>query len=158
MYACVPSHWSGAEGPDVMAAPRSIYFLGERGFYLHALGVSAELWQSREFSLRNGEAKTNRAVCMQVEAEPQNRSLARGSQHSVPALTSPKTNTLKTHSPRPKGAHSENGKVRICAPLFSGPFSTNDGQLLSHGSHFGRSSARTELDVRQRAKLDGEAG
>lgn len=26
-----------------MAAPRSIYFLAERGFYLHALGVSAEL-------------------------------------------------------------------------------------------------------------------
>lgn len=54
--------------------------------------------------------KTNRAVCIQVDAEPQSHSLACGSQHTVPALTSPKINTLKTRPPQPESGIGEGKK------------------------------------------------
>lgn len=45
--------------PDVATTPRYSFFYSPvwRVFYLHALGVSAGLWQRLHFSLRNGEAK-----------------------------------------------------------------------------------------------------
>lgn len=79
-----------------------VHFLYVRGFYLRALGVSAGLWQPLNFSLRNGEAKQTELSAFRSKTEPQNHSLACGSQHSVPALTSPKTNTLRTSPPQPE--------------------------------------------------------
>lgn len=68
---------------------------------MRALGVSAGLWLRLNFSLRNGEAKQTEQSAFRSKTEPQNRSLAGGSRHTVPALTSPKTNTLKTRPPQP---------------------------------------------------------
>lgn len=66
-------------------------------------------------------SKTNRAVCIQVGAEPQNHSLACGSQHSVPALTSPKTNTLNTRPPQPEAERNlrkslDSNSINKCSP------------------------------------------
>lgn len=66
-------------------------------------------------------SKTNRAVCIQVGAEPQNHSLACGSQHSVPALTSPKTNTLNTRPPQPEAERNlrkslDSNSINKCFP------------------------------------------
>lgn len=84
----------------------------EKGFYLRALGVSAGLWLCLNFSLRNGEAKQTEQSAFRSKTEPQNRSLAGGSRHTVPALTSPKTNTLKTRPPQPGRRASENPTPR----------------------------------------------
>lgn len=93
-------------GADIRLHPGTTRFsppvaLSEKGFYLRALGVSAGLWLSLNFSLRNGEAKQTEQSAFRSKTEPQNRSLAAGSRHTVPALTSPKTNTLKTRLPQP---------------------------------------------------------
>lgn len=84
----------------------------KKGFYLRALGVSAGLWLCLNFSLRNGEAKQTEPSAFRSKTEPQNRSLAGGSRHTVPALTSPKTNTLKTRPPQP-GNQKKKKKAQI---------------------------------------------
>lgn len=71
------------------------------------LGCECKTLAASKFLPEKQRSKTNRAVWIQVETEPQNHSLACGSQHSVPALTSPKTNTLKTSPPQPEGEESE---------------------------------------------------
>lgn len=74
---------------------------------MRALGVSAGLWLCLNFSLRNGEAKQTEQSAFRSKTEPQNRSLAGGWRRTVPALTSPKTNTLKTRPPQPGRRSSE---------------------------------------------------
>lgn len=71
------------------------------------LGCERRTLAALKFLPEKRRSKTNRTVCIQVGAEPQNHSLACGSQHTVPALTSPKTNTLKTRPPQPEGEESE---------------------------------------------------
>lgn len=77
------------------------------GVLFACLGCERRTLAAPKFLPEKRRSKTNRAVCIQVEAEPQNHSLACGSQHTVPALTSPKTNTLKTRPPQPEGEESE---------------------------------------------------
>lgn len=115
----------------------------KKGFYLRALGVSAGLWLCLNFSLRNGEAKQTEPSALRSKTEPRNRSLAGGSRHTVPALTSPKTNTLKTRPPQPgnrelqererekkqKGKRSE-----LQQPASSLPSTVSAG-LFEHWAH-----------------------
>lgn len=91
----------------------------KKGFYLRALGVSAGLWLCLNFSLRNGEAKQTEPSAFRSKTEPQNRSLAGGSRHTVPALTSPKTNTLKTRPPQPGNKKKKRGRFELQKPASS---------------------------------------
>lgn len=87
-----------------------VHFFGVKVFFFFlfaCLGCERRTLAALKFLPEKRRSKTNRAVCIQVEAEPQNHSLACGSQHTVPALTSPKTNTLKTRPPQPEREDSE---------------------------------------------------
>lgn len=92
--------------PDVATTPRYIISLCE-GVLFACLGCERRTLAASKFLPEKRRSKTNRTVCIQIEAEPQNHSLACGSHHSVPTLTSPKTNTLKIHQPQPEGEESE---------------------------------------------------
>lgn len=87
--------------------PGKCFLLLCEGVLFACLGCERRTLAASKILPEKRRSKTNRAVCIQVEAEPHNHSLACGSQHSVPALTSPKTNTLKTRPPQPKGEESE---------------------------------------------------
>lgn len=122
VYSCTGT----AVGLRYTTTPRYSTFspppsFSKKGFYLRALGVSAGLWLCLNFSLRNGEAKQTEPSAFRSKTEPQNRSLAGGSRHTVPALTSPKTNTLKTRPPQP-GNQKKKGA----------DFNSNNQPPLSH--------------------------
>lgn len=89
------------------------FFFLCKGVLFACLGCERRTLAASKFLPEKRKSKTNRAVCIQVEAEPQNHSLACGSQHSVPALTSPKTNTLKTHPPQPEGERNLRKKKKF---------------------------------------------
>lgn len=155
---CVFLHRDSGQGPDINDYTQVRHFFppppppaSKKGFYLRALGVSAGLWLCLNFSLRNGEAKQTEPSAFRSKTEPQNRSLAGGSRHTVPALTSPKTNTLKTRPPQPgnrelqekkaKGLNSNNQPPRSLLqsrPVF---LSTGHTRLFSLACHLCRSCA-----------------
>lgn len=151
------------------------FFLCE-GVLFACLGCERRTLAVSKFLPEKRRSKTNRAVCIQVEAEPQNHSLACGSQHTVPALTSPKTNTLKTRPPQPKRERNLRKKsldlnsinqsalshrVLLCSIFFSP--SAGHTQIFSLACHLCRSCAlwghaRTESKVCERTELGGKRG
>lgn len=86
------------------------FFFGAKGVLFACLGCERRALALSKFLPEKRRGKTNRAVCIQVDAEPQSHSLACGSQHTVPALTSPKINTLKTRPPQPESGIGEEKK------------------------------------------------
>lgn len=137
--------------PDVAATPRYFFFSLCEEVLFAWLGCEGRTLAASKFLPEKQRGKTNRAVCIQVKAEPQNHSLACGSQHSVPALTSPKTNTPRTGTPQLEGDESEtkfslnsNSTNRLPHTVTS-PTTTkcsaNSAQIFSLACHLCRSCA-----------------
>lgn len=122
MYGTVPFHQGRWWSPDGETTPRYFFsFSPCEGLLFACLGCERRTLAASKILPEKRGSKTNRAVCIQVGAEPQNHSLACGSQHSVPALTSPKTNTLNTRPPQPEAERNlrkslDSNSINKCSP------------------------------------------